>query len=131
MNDSDQTTSPRDSGADHERLSPRAREWYAKEHAALLEATPASRRLFERATRSLPLGVTSSFQAADPYPIYLARGLGAEVWDVDGRSYYDFHNGFGSTASGHAHPRIVAAIEGAARSGTQFAVATDPAVSLA
>ena len=45
--------------------------------------------------------------------------------------YVDFHNGFGSTASGHAHPRIVAAIEGAARSGTQFAVTTEPAVRLA
>ena len=67
----------------------------------------------------------------DPYPIYLARGLGAQVWDVDGREYVDFHNGFGSTAAGHAHPRIVAAIEGAARTGTQFAVTTEPAVHLA
>jgi glutamate-1-semialdehyde 2,1-aminomutase len=117
--------------ADDKRLSARARELFAKEHAALIEATPASRRLYERALKSLPLGVTSSFQAADPYPIYLARGLGAEVWDIDGRQYVDFHNGFGSTAVGHAHPRVVAAIEGAARSGTQFAVTTEPAVHLA
>ncbi len=41
-----------DGGADDERLGARARELFAKEHAALLEATPQSRRLFERATRS-------------------------------------------------------------------------------
>jgi glutamate-1-semialdehyde 2,1-aminomutase len=73
-------------GADDERLGARARELFAKEHAALMEATPQSRRLFERAKKTLPLGVASSFQAADPYPIYLSRGLGAEVWDVDGRN---------------------------------------------
>ena len=116
-------TNPHDTGgpqtgADDERMGARARELFAKELTALVEATPESRRLFERALQSLPLGVASSFQAADPYPIYLSRGLGAEVWDVDGREYVDFHNGFGSTATGHAHPRLVAAIEGAARSGT-------------
>ena len=116
---------------DGERLSARARELFAAELSALAEATPASRALYERARRSLPLGVASSFQAADPYPIYLERGLGAEVWDVDGRRYADFHNGFGSTAVGHAHPAVVAAIERAARTGTHFAVTTEPAVALA
>jgi glutamate-1-semialdehyde 2,1-aminomutase len=127
MND----THHQDASLDDERLGARARELFATELAALVEATPGSRRLFERARQSLPLGVASSFQAADPYPIYLARGLGAHVWDVDSREYVDFHNGFGSTAAGHAHPRIVAAIESAARSGTQFAVTTEPAVRLA
>jgi glutamate-1-semialdehyde 2,1-aminomutase len=116
---------------DDERLRARAREIYAAERAVLAEATPASRLLFERASRSMPLGVASSFQAADPYPIYLARGAGAQVWDVDGRAYVDFHNGFGSTAVGHAHPAVVAAIERAARTGTQFAVTTEPTVALA
>jgi len=127
----DHDTPQAGNSADDERLSARARELFAEELAVLVEATPGSRRLYERARKTLPLGVASSFQAADPYPIYLARGLGAEVWDVDGRGYVDFHNGFGSTAAGHAHPRVVAAIEGAARSGTQFAVTTEPAVRLA
>ena len=127
----DHDTGRPDSGADDERLGARARELFAAELAVLVEATPGSRRLFERARKSLPLGVASSFQAADPYPIYLSHGLGAAVWDVDGREYVDFHNGFGSTAAGHAHPRVVAAIEKAARSGTQFAVTTEAAVRLA
>ena len=124
------TTGSATPGAD-ERLRARAREVFAAERAALSDATPASRRLYERARRSLPLGVASSFQAADPYPIYLARGEGAEVWDVDGRRYVDFHNGFGSTAVGHAHPAVVAAIERAARSGTHFAVTTETTVAFA
>jgi len=120
-----------DHSEDIERLSARARELFRSELDALVAATPGSRLLFERARRTLPLGVASSFQASDPYPIYLARGKGAEVWDVDGRSYVDFHNGFGSTAVGHAHPAVVAAIEHAATTGTHFAVTTESAVELA
>ena len=118
-------------GADDDRIRARARELYAAERQALLDATPASRRLFDRARKSLPLGVASSFQAGDPYPIYLSDGAGAAVWDVDGREYIDFHNGFGSLAVGHAHPKVVAAIERAARTGTHFAVTTEASVRLA
>lgn len=113
---------------DRRRLGARARELFAAERAGLLERTPASRRLFERARLAMPLGVASSFQAGDPYPIYLARGQGSAVWDVDGHRYVDFHNGFGSMAVGHAHPAVVAAIEHAARTGTHFAVTTETAV---
>ena len=63
----------------------------------------------------MPLGVPSSFQAGDPYPIYVARGQGSQVWDVDGNQYVDFHGGFGVDVAGHAHPKIVEAITRAAR----------------
>ena len=118
-------------GADTERLSARARELYRRELHALAARTAESYALYERARRTLPLGVASSFQAAKPYPIYLERGLGAEVWDVDGGRYVDFHNGFGSMAVGHAHPKVVEAIERAARTGTHFAVTTEASVRLA
>lgn len=97
----------------------------------LVEATPASKALFERAVRSMPGGVASSFQLGDPYPIYLARGVGAEVWDVDGRGYFDFHNGFGSMAVGHANPIVAEAVEHAARNGMHFAVTVETTVALA
>lgn len=108
-----------------------AKELYRRELQALTDRTPKSAELFDRARRTLPLGVASSFQAAQPYPIYLARGLGAEVWDVDDHRYVDFHNGFGSMAVGHAHPKVVEAIERAARTGTHFAVTTETTVLLA
>jgi glutamate-1-semialdehyde 2,1-aminomutase len=97
----------------------------------MLERTRASAKLFERASRTMPLGVASSFQAGDPYPIYLARGRGSRVWDVDGTEYVDYHNGFGTMVVGHAHPRIQEAIARAAAEGTHFAVTTETTVALA
>jgi glutamate-1-semialdehyde 2,1-aminomutase len=117
--------------ADLERIRARAKELCRRERQGLTARTPKSYELYERARRSLPLGVPSSFQAADPYPIYLSHGRGAEVWDVDAHSYFDFHNGFGSVAVGHAHPKVVEAIERAARSGSHFAAPTESSVLLA
>ena len=113
------------------RVGARAREITAREHERLLERTPSSAKLFDRAVRSLPMGVASSFQAADPYPIYLDRGVGSRVWDVDGNEYFDFHSGFGVNVVGHAHPKIVEAINRAAGSGIHFAVSTETTVALA
>jgi glutamate-1-semialdehyde 2,1-aminomutase len=103
-----------------------------QEELALFEKrTPKSKALFERASKSMPFGVTSSFQAGDPYPIYLAEGHGSRVTDVDGNTYMDLHNGFGAMAAGHSHPAVRAAIEHAAATGTHFAATTEAAVSLA
>lgn len=95
------------------------------------ERTPKSKALFDRAIESMPFGVASSFQAGDPYPIYLASGQGSRVTDLDGNEYVDLHNGFGAMAAGHAHPKVRAAIERAAAGGTHFAATTEAAVSLA
>jgi glutamate-1-semialdehyde 2,1-aminomutase len=116
---------------DVERLKARANEIAEQETAKLLERTPASKRLFERATRSMPNGVASNFQAGDPYPVYLQRGSGARVWDVDGAEYLDFHGGFGVNVVGHAHPKIVEAIRKVADQGIHFAVTTESTVALA
>jgi len=103
----------------------------AAETARMVAATPASKALYERATRVLPQGVGSSFQAGDPYPLYLQRGRGSHVWDVDGHEYIDFHNGFGCMIVGHAHPKVAEAIERAARNGTHFAAPTAATVEFA
>jgi glutamate-1-semialdehyde 2,1-aminomutase len=116
---------------DEDRITARAREIQKREQERFLERTSQSGALYQRALRSLPLGVASTFQAGDPYPIYLDRGQGSHVWDVDGTEYRDFHGGFGVNIVGHAHPLIVAAIEQAARSGTHFAVSTPVTVALA
>jgi glutamate-1-semialdehyde 2,1-aminomutase len=95
------------------------------------ERTPRSRALFERAVKSLPLGVASSFQVGEPYPMYLTSGKGSHVTDVDGHSYIDYHNGFGCMVVGHAHPRVRAAIERAAEAGTHFAATTESGIEFA
>lgn len=112
-------------------LTRRAGEIAAAEMPKLLERTVGSKELYERAVRSMPGGVASSFQLGDPYPVYLNKGLGAEVWDVDGNGYFDFHNGFGSMAVGHAHPVVVEAVTDAARNGMHFAVTVEKTVALA
>ena len=117
--------------ADAERITARAKEIAAREQDRLAERTPASGSLYERAVRVMPLGVASNFQANDPYPIYLARGRGSRVWDVDGNEYSDFHSGFGVNVVGHAHPKIVEAISRVAGQGIHFAVTTEVTVALA
>jgi glutamate-1-semialdehyde 2,1-aminomutase len=116
---------------DIERFKARAAEIAARELARYEERTRASAALYERARGVMPMGVASSFQAGDPYPIYLERATGSRVWDVDGHEYVDFHGGFGVNLVGHAHPKVVEAIERAARSGTHFAVPTEATVALA
>src|SRR5919197_1338608 len=115
---------------DEDRITARAREIQKRELQRFLDRTSESGKLYERAVRSLPLGVASTFQANDPYPIYLDRGQGSHVWDVDGNEYRDFHGGFGVNVVGHAPPLIVSAIEEAARSGTHFAASTPTTVAL-
>jgi glutamate-1-semialdehyde 2,1-aminomutase len=116
---------------DVERLNARAGEIGEREERRLLERTSASAKLHKRAVRSLPKGVASNFQANDPYPVYLDRGKGSKVWDVDGTEYIDFHGGFGVNVVGHAHPKIVEAIRKVADQGIHFAVTTEPTVALA
>jgi glutamate-1-semialdehyde 2,1-aminomutase len=112
-------------------ITVRAREIAAREGGLLLERTGASKRLYERALKSLPLGVGSSFQVGDPYPLYIREGKGSRIWDVDDNEYVDFHNGFGCMLVGHAHPKVAEAIARAARTGTHFAAPTAATVELA
>ncbi|TMC99019.1 MAG: aspartate aminotransferase family protein, partial [Chloroflexi bacterium] len=63
----------------------------------------------------------SSFQDAAPQPVFVERGKGSRVWDVDGNEYVDFHNGFGVMVVGHAHPKIVEAVSHRIAQGSHFA----------
>ena len=76
----------------------------------------------------MPRGVPSGFQANDPWPVYIERGSGAKVWDVDGNEYLDFHNGFGVMCVGHANPRIVKAVSERAARGSHFAAPTEGSI---
>ncbi|MEO6496527.1 MAG: aspartate aminotransferase family protein [Solirubrobacteraceae bacterium] len=99
-----------------------------RESTALDQRTRASGSLYERAGRVLSGGVASSYQSRDPWPLYLERGDGPKVWDVDGNELWDFHNGFGAMVQGHAHPVIGRAVSERYGSGTHFAAPTEDAV---
>jgi glutamate-1-semialdehyde 2,1-aminomutase len=109
----------------------RLRELTEREAATLNERTPKSRAMYERARQALAGGVASSYQLREPWPIYLERGKGARVWDVDGNEMLDFHNGFGSMTQGHAHDAITRAVEERVRRGTHFAAPTEDAIVVA
>jgi glutamate-1-semialdehyde 2,1-aminomutase len=109
----------------------RIRELSARESAALDERTPASEAMFRRARRVLAGGIASSFQAREPWPIYLERGQGQRVWDLDANEFLDFHNGFSAMLQGHAHPAIGAAVRARYGQGTHFAAPTEDAVIVA
>jgi len=108
----------------------RIAELTAREDARLNENTQESGRTYERARVHLSGGVASSYQLREPWPIYLERGEGPKVWDVDGNEYFDFHNGFGSMVQGHAHPVIGAAMNERYGKGTHFAAPTEDAIAV-
>ncbi len=95
------------------------------------QARPRSRQLWTEARSVMPRGVPSSFQDSSPQPVFIERGLGSRVWDVDGNEYVDFHNGFGVMVVGHAHPKIVAAVTRQIALGSHFAQPVEDSVIVA
>jgi glutamate-1-semialdehyde 2,1-aminomutase len=93
--------------------------------------TGQSAETYQRAEKVMPSGVPSSFQVNDPWPVYLERGEGSQVWDVDGNEYTDFHNGFGVMAIGHANPAVGRAVKARIDQGTHFAAPTDGSIVVA
>ena len=82
--------------------------------------TKASEVESKRAFSSLPLGVTSSFQHWDPYPISIESAEGAYMTDVDGRKLLDLSMGFGAMLAGHLNPIVVEEIESSLKKGMLF-----------
>jgi glutamate-1-semialdehyde 2,1-aminomutase len=99
----------------------RVKELIAQEEGRFRQARPRSHELWNEAREVLPRGVPSSFQDAAPQPVFVERGKGSRVWDVDGNEYVDFHNGFGVMVVGHAHPKIVEAVSRRIAQGSHFA----------
>jgi glutamate-1-semialdehyde 2,1-aminomutase len=103
----------------------------AREEAAYRERTPKSAALFERARESLPLGVASSFQAYDPYPLFMTDARGSRIWDADGNEYIDFDMAFGVLAAGHSHPILAEALQHRVANGTCYTFPVEDGIALA
>ena len=89
---------------------------------------------YERALELLPGGVNSPVRAMRSIgrdPIFVARGEGAELVDVDGNRYVDWMMSWGPLIAGHAHPVVVSAVSAAAAAGTSFGAPTEAEVELA
>src|SRR6476620_3746583 len=97
--------------------------------------TRTSERLFARAVGLMPGGVNSPVRAmrqvGREHPIFVERGEGCELVDVDGNRYIDWVCSWGPLILGHAHPDVVGAVTEAANNGTSFGAATAAEVELA
>lgn len=91
----------------------------------------ASSRLYERALRVLPGGVSRNAVLRRPHPFYAARGEGCYVTDIEGIRRIDFANNIASLIHGHAHPVIVEAVTEQLQRGTAFTFATEAEVLFA
>lgn len=97
-------------------------------------AMDRSARLMERAVRRMPGGVNSpvrAFRAVGGDPLFVERGEGSRIYDVDGNSYVDYVMSYGPLVLGHADERVVEAVTRAARVGTTFGAPTELEVELA
>ena len=101
-------------------LADRAKDITKRELATYAERTAGSQKANARARKVLPLGVPSSFQAYDPYPIVIASADGPNMVDVDGNTYTDYDMGFGALFVGHRHPAVLRALDAQIADGTLF-----------
>jgi glutamate-1-semialdehyde 2,1-aminomutase len=91
-----------------------------------------SNEQFQRANKSLPLGVTSNFRYwGEEETIYVKRAKGARFWDLDDNEYIDYRLGYGPAILGYADPRVDAAAREGMDVGGVFALATQREATVA
>ena len=93
-----------------------------------------SEQLFAEALRYIPGGVNSpvrAFRAVGGQPFFVNKAKGARVWDVDGNEMIDYVGTWGPAIHGHAHPKIIQAVQQAAELGTSFGIPNPLEVTMA
>ena len=84
-----------------------------------------SHNAFKKAQNILPGGSTREIIFHKPYPLYIRKGKGCWIQDIDGHRILDFLNNYTSLILGHAHPKIVEAIKSQIINGTSFSAPTE------
>ncbi len=93
-----------------------------------------SEKLFAQALQYIPGGVNSpvrAFRAVGVQPFFVEKARGARVWDVDGNEYIDYVGTWGPAILGHAHPKIIQAVQRTAEKGTSFGIPNPLEVTMA
>ena len=96
--------------------------------------TTKSSELFAEAQLHMPGGVNSpvrAFKSVGRDPLYIERAKGAKMWDADGNEFIDYIGSWGPMIVGHAHERVIRAIQEAAESGTSFGASSEREIALA
>jgi len=93
-----------------------------------------SENLFEKAQKLLPGGVNSpvrAFKSVGASPIFLKKGRGSHLWDVDGNEFIDYVGSWGPFIVGYSHPQVVEAIREEAGKAVSFGAPTAVEIELA
>jgi glutamate-1-semialdehyde 2,1-aminomutase len=93
-----------------------------------------SAELFRKAQEIIPGGVNSpvrAFKSVGCDPIFISRAAGSMIYDADGNGYIDYVGSWGPMILGHCHPKVVEAIQQAARNGASFGAPTELEIELA
>ena len=96
--------------------------------------TSTSQELYAKATHLMPGGVNSpvrAFKAVGGNPLFIAKGDGAYLTDVDNNRYIDYVMSWGPLVLGHAHPKVVAALHAAVDKGTSYGAPCPQEIELA
>lgn len=96
--------------------------------------TSLNQQLYELSQKYIPGGVNSpvrAFKSVGGTPVFFKRGQGAYFWDVDEKSYIDYVGSWGPLILGHAHPKVVKAVQEAAQNGLSFGAPTETELEIA
>ena len=96
-----------------------------------LSRTVKSKKLYERAKRVLPAGVSYFIRYMEPYPFYTARAKGSKLYDVDGNEYVDFWIGHYALILGHSPPQVMREVKRQLDNGTHLGTAHELEIALA
>ncbi len=93
-----------------------------------------SKKAFEKACKYIPGGVNSpvrAFGSVDVDPLFIKKGKGCRIWDIDGNEYIDYVGSWGPMILGHNHPAVIKAVKKQLKKGMSFGAATKGEVKLA
>lgn len=93
-----------------------------------------SEKLIRKARKNIPGGVNSpvrAFKSVGGTPIFIERGKGSNIYDVDGNKYIDYVCSWGPLILGHSHKEVIKALREASLKGTSFGAPTEAEVKLA
>ncbi|MEN3274461.1 MAG: glutamate-semialdehyde -aminomutase [Massilia sp.] len=97
-------------------------------------STSRNETLFARAQESTPGGVNSpvrAFRSVGGTPRFITRAEGPYFWDADGKRYIDYIGSWGPAIVGHAHPKVIKAVQDAAANGLSFGAPTEGEIEIA
>jgi glutamate-1-semialdehyde 2,1-aminomutase len=82
-----------------------------------------SKQLYDKAQQLIPGGVNSpvrAFKAVGGHPLFISKGAGSKIFDVDGNEFIDYVGSWGPLILGHCHPEVMEALARVLNTGTSY-----------